>query len=48
MENITEIFFIFSKWEKCCSIIVYPYERIPQKIAQSFPAKWKIAGSDRE
>ena len=28
-------------------MIVYPYKRIPEKIAQSFPAEWGIACSDR-
>jgi hypothetical protein len=28
-------------------MIVYPYKTIPEKIAQSFPAEWGIARSDR-
>ena len=32
---------------KKCPMIVYPYERIPEKIAQSVPAEWGIARSDR-
>ena len=34
--------------KKCCPVIVYPYERIPEKIAQSVTAEWGIARSDRE
>jgi len=33
--------------KKCCPVIVYPYKRIPEKVAQSVLAEWGIAQSDR-
>jgi len=29
--------------KKCCPMIVYPYKRITEKIAQLFPAEWENA-----
>jgi len=45
-ENVT-VMFSFSANGKKCPVIVYPYKRIPDKIAQSVPAEWGIARSDR-
>jgi hypothetical protein len=33
--------------KKCRPMIVYRYKRIPEKIAQSVPAEWGNAQSDR-
>jgi hypothetical protein len=41
-ENIT-VMFSFSANGKKCPMIVYPYKRIPENIAQSFSAEWGIA-----
>jgi len=45
-ENITVMFSFSANWKKC-PVIVYPYKRIPEKIAQSVPAERGIARSDR-
>jgi len=39
--------FISANGKKCCPMIAYPYKRIPEKMAQSVPAEWGIARSDR-
>jgi hypothetical protein len=46
-ENITVMFSFSANGKKCCPMIVYPYKRIPEKIAQSVPTEWGIARSDR-
>ena len=46
-ENIAVMFSFSANGEKCCLLLVYPYKRIPRKIAQSFPAEWRTARSDR-
>jgi hypothetical protein len=46
-ENITVIFSFSANGKKCCPMIVYPYERIPEKIVRAVTAEWGIAGSDR-
>jgi len=47
-ENITVMISFSANGKKCCPVIVYPYKRIPDRIAQSVPAKWGTARSDRE
>ena len=39
-ENITVMFSFSANGKKFYPMIVYPYKRIPDKIAQSFPAEW--------
>jgi len=46
-KNITVMFSFSANGKKCCPMIVYPYKRIPEKIAQSVPTEWGIARSDR-
>jgi len=38
-ENTTVMFSFSANGKKCCPMIVYPYKRIPEKIAQSVPAE---------
>jgi len=46
-ENLTVTFSFSANGKNCCPMIVYPYKRIPEKIAQSLPAEWGVARSDR-
>ena len=46
-ENITVMFSFSANGKKCFPMVVYPYKRIPEKTAQSVPAEWGIARSDR-
>ena len=46
-ENVNVMFPFSANGKKCYPMIVYPYKRIPEKIAQSVPAEWGIARSDR-
>jgi hypothetical protein len=46
-ENITVMFSFSANGKTCCPMILYPFERIPEKISQSVPAEWGIARSDR-
>ena len=46
-KKITVMFSVSANGKKCCPMIVYPYKRTPEKIAQSIPAEWGIAQSDK-
>ena len=45
-KNITVMFSFSENGKKCCPMIVYPYKRITEKIAQLFPTEWGNARSD--
>ena len=46
-ENITVMFSFSANGKKCCPVIVYHYKRISEQIAQSVPAEWGIARSNK-
>ncbi|KAJ8917041.1 hypothetical protein NQ315_012960 [Exocentrus adspersus] len=45
-ENVTVMFSFLASGYICPPLIVYPYKRIPEKIANSVPKEWGIARSD--
>lgn len=45
-EYITVMFSFSAAGRTCTPIIIYPYQRIPEKIAESVPAGWGIGRSE--
>lgn len=45
-ESITVLFTFSAAGNVCCPFIVYPYQRLPEKISESVPDGWGIGKSD--
>lgn len=45
-ESITVLFTFSAAGDVCCPFIVYPYQRLPEKICESIPEGWGIGKSD--
>lgn len=45
-ENVTVLFTFSADGKTCPPLIVFPYKRLPEKIATSVPPKWGIGRSD--
>lgn len=45
-ENVTVLFTFSADGTTCPPLIVFPYKRLPEKIASSVPPKWGIGRSD--
>lgn len=45
-ESITVLFTFSAAGNVCCPFIVYPYQRLPEKISDSVPDGWGIGKSD--
>ncbi|XP_022832409.1 uncharacterized protein LOC111360624 [Spodoptera litura] len=45
-ESITVLFTFSAAGDICCPFIVYPYQRLPEKIADSVPDGWGLGKSD--
>nr|CAH7753589.1 unnamed protein product [Callosobruchus chinensis] len=47
-ENITVLFTFSADGTICVPMVVYPYQRIPEKIAKNINPKWGVARSDNK
>lgn len=45
-ESITALFTFSAAGDICCPFIVYPYQRLPEKVCESLPEGWGVGKSD--